>query len=109
MQRGLRGLPIGPNCADRSEPGSRERPAFSRNGPKPARAYSGNSQIGDGYATPAVVGGRLYVLGNRGMENEFVQALSGAGRQDDLDDAPRAMSESQSGAALSDGPVHTHS
>jgi len=32
--------------------------------------------IGDGYATPAVAGARLYLLGNRGMENEFVQALS---------------------------------
>src|SRR5436309_5017036 len=32
--------------------------------------------IGDGYATPSVVGARLYVLGNRGMENEFIQALS---------------------------------
>lgn len=32
--------------------------------------------IGDGYSTPAVVGTRLYVLSNRGFENEFVQALS---------------------------------
>jgi outer membrane protein assembly factor BamB len=32
--------------------------------------------IGDGYATPAVAGGRVYVLSNRGMDNEFVQALS---------------------------------
>src|SRR5437773_8860217 len=32
--------------------------------------------IGDGYATPAVVGTRLYLLGNRGMDNEFVQALA---------------------------------
>src|SRR6266478_301038 len=32
--------------------------------------------IGDGYATPAVVGARLYMLSNRGMDNEFVQALS---------------------------------
>src|SRR5271169_2838048 len=34
------------------------------------------SDIGDGYGTPAVVGGRLFVMSNRGMENEFVQALS---------------------------------
>jgi outer membrane protein assembly factor BamB len=34
------------------------------------------SDIGDGYATPAVVGGRVYLLANRGMDNEFVQALS---------------------------------
>ena len=32
--------------------------------------------IGDGYSAPAVVGGRLYLLSNRGMDNEFVQALS---------------------------------
>jgi outer membrane protein assembly factor BamB len=32
--------------------------------------------IGDGYATPSVSGGRIYVLGNRGMDQEFVQALS---------------------------------
>ena len=32
--------------------------------------------IGDGYATPAVVGTRIYTLSNRGMENEFAQALS---------------------------------
>ena len=32
--------------------------------------------IGDGYATPSVVGNRIYVLGNRGLDNEFVQALS---------------------------------
>jgi outer membrane protein assembly factor BamB len=32
--------------------------------------------IGDGYSTPAVAGNRLYVMSNRGMDNEFVQALS---------------------------------
>jgi outer membrane protein assembly factor BamB len=32
--------------------------------------------IGDGYSTPAVVGARIYLMSNRGMENEFVQALS---------------------------------
>src|SRR5947209_20107698 len=32
--------------------------------------------IGDGYGTPAVVGGRIFVISNRGMENEFIQALS---------------------------------
>lgn len=34
------------------------------------------NDIGDGYATPSVVGERIYVIGNRGMENEYVQALS---------------------------------
>ena len=32
--------------------------------------------IGDGFSTPAVVGTRIYLMSNRGMENEFVQALS---------------------------------
>jgi outer membrane protein assembly factor BamB len=32
--------------------------------------------IGDGYSTPSVVGDRLYLISNRGMGNEFVQALS---------------------------------
>jgi len=34
------------------------------------------SDIGHGYATPSVAGSRVYVLGNRGMDNEYVQALS---------------------------------
>jgi outer membrane protein assembly factor BamB len=34
------------------------------------------SDLGDGYSTPSVVGTRIYLMGNRGMENEFVQARS---------------------------------
>src|ERR1043165_4153260 len=32
--------------------------------------------IGDGYATPAVAGSRLYVMANRGLQDELVQAPS---------------------------------
>jgi len=32
--------------------------------------------IGDGYATPSVAGDRVYVLSNRGTDNEFAEALS---------------------------------
>jgi outer membrane protein assembly factor BamB len=32
-------------------------------------------EIGSGYSTPAVVGERLYVLSNKGVDEEFVQAL----------------------------------
>jgi len=32
--------------------------------------------VGSGYSTPAVVRDRLYLLGNTGLENEFVEALS---------------------------------
>lgn len=31
--------------------------------------------IGSGYSTPAIVGDRLYLLSNQGMEDEFVKAL----------------------------------
>jgi len=34
------------------------------------------NDIGDGFSTPAVVGTRIYLMSNRGMQNEFVQALS---------------------------------
>lgn len=34
------------------------------------------NDIGDGYSTPVVVGSRIYVMSNRGMDNEYVQALS---------------------------------
>jgi outer membrane protein assembly factor BamB len=34
------------------------------------------NEIGDGYSTPAVVGARIYLMSNVGLENEFVQALS---------------------------------
>ena len=34
------------------------------------------SNIGDGYSTPSVVGSRIYLMGNRGMDNEFVLALA---------------------------------
>ncbi len=32
--------------------------------------------IGEGYSTPAIMGDKLYILGNRGMDDEFVLALS---------------------------------
>ena len=35
--------------------------------------------IGSGYSTPAVVGDRLYLLSNQGLDNEFVQALDAKG------------------------------
>ena len=34
------------------------------------------NDIGDGYSTPAIVGKRIYLMSNIGMDNEFVQALS---------------------------------
>src|SRR4051812_37722245 len=34
------------------------------------------SELGRGYATPAVSGDRLFVLGSQGTDKEFVEALS---------------------------------
>lgn len=34
------------------------------------------NDIGDGFSTPSVVGTRIYLMSNRGMENEYVLALS---------------------------------
>ncbi len=34
--------------------------------------------IGDGYSTPAVVGDRIYVISNEGVDDEYVQCLSTA-------------------------------
>lgn len=34
--------------------------------------------LGTGYSTPAIAGDRIYLLGNDGLENEFVRALSAA-------------------------------
>lgn len=33
-------------------------------------------EIGDGYSTPAVVGERLFLISNQGIDNEYVHALS---------------------------------
>ncbi len=35
-----------------------------------------NKDIGDGYSTVAVAGDRIYALSSRGLDNEYVQALS---------------------------------
>lgn len=34
------------------------------------------NDVGDGYSTPAVADGKVYLLGNGGLENEFLLALS---------------------------------
>jgi outer membrane protein assembly factor BamB len=33
------------------------------------------TDVGDGYSTPAVVGDKVYLMGNQGTDDEFVQAL----------------------------------
>jgi outer membrane protein assembly factor BamB len=34
------------------------------------------NDLGDGYSTPVVVGNRIYMMSNHGMDNEFVHAIS---------------------------------
>lgn len=48
---------------------------WPKEGPK--QLWQANN-IGGGYSTPAVVGEQLFVLGNEGLENEFVKALATA-------------------------------
>src|SRR6185369_5989269 len=46
---------------------------WAKEGPK--LVWQAND-LGDGFSTPSVAGSRIYLMSNRGMENEFVQALS---------------------------------
>ena len=34
------------------------------------------NDLGSGYATPVIAGGRIYVMSNKGVEDEFVSALN---------------------------------
>jgi outer membrane protein assembly factor BamB len=52
---------------------------WPKNGPKLLWQLN---DIGDGYGAPAISGKRVYLVSNKGMDNEFVQALSvGDGKQ----------------------------
>src|SRR5438270_589986 len=47
-------------------------PEWPKDGPKLVWQIK---SLGEGFSTPAVAGGRIYVLGNKGMDDEFIQAL----------------------------------
>lgn len=34
------------------------------------------NDLGSGYATPSIVGGRIFLMSNKGLEDEFVNALA---------------------------------
>src|SRR6185503_15115869 len=55
--------------------------------------------IGSGYSTPSVVGERLYLNSNEGMDNEFVLAL-------DAKDGKRAWSTKLGKVGPNDGPQY---
>src|SRR5438067_7134197 len=46
---------------------------WPKDGPKLHWKVTG---LGSGYSTPAIVADRLYLLGNEGLENEFVEAAA---------------------------------
>ena len=47
--------------------------AWPKEGPK---LLWQNKEVGGGYGTPAIVGETIYIVGNEGMDNEFLLALS---------------------------------
>ena len=57
---------------DGVSPESGLRKEWPEGGPKLLWQTKG---LGDGYSTPSVAGGRLYLLSNKGVEDEFVQCL----------------------------------
>lgn len=56
-------------------------------------------EIGSGYSTPAVVGERLYVISNKGMDDEFVLAL-------DVKDGKQAWSTRVGKVGVNKGPQY---
>jgi outer membrane protein assembly factor BamB len=68
--------PIGRNGAVRSANGISRETSLLKEWPKEGpRLLWQFKDIGFGYSTPAVVGERLYLLSNTGLDDEFVQAL----------------------------------
>lgn len=55
---------------------SQEKGLLQRWPPEGPKLLWKATDIGSGYSTPAVVGDRLYLLANEGLENEFVAAIS---------------------------------
>ena len=82
MGIGLCLMPLGTRAADWPQWRGPQRNGISaetgllaewpKEGPKPVWQVK---DIGSGYSTPSVVGDRLYLLSNQGLDNEFVQAL----------------------------------
>ena len=67
---------IGPSGEDRTGTASRRKRGCWRKWPADGpKLLWQKKDVGEGYATPAVVGQRIYLLSNKGMDDEFVQAL----------------------------------
>jgi outer membrane protein assembly factor BamB len=52
--------------------------AWPKEGPKLVWKATG---LGDGYSTPSIAGGRIYVMGTKGGQQEFVFCLDDSGKQ----------------------------
>ena len=60
-----------------------------------------SKELGDGYGTPSIVAGRIYVLGNDGLEDEFVQGrLDAASGQQICGESESAKSAIRSKARI---------
>ena len=69
--------PTGRNGAAPPATASRRKPACSKNGPPKAPSCLWQKDgLGDGYSTPSIVGDRIFLINNKGLEDEFVQCLS---------------------------------
>ena len=58
-------------------------------------------ELGDGYSTPAIANGRIFLINNQGLENEYVQALAVKDGEPALANASRQRRQTGPGAAVS--------
>ena len=65
------------------------------------------NDIGDGYSTPAVVGTRIYLMGNRAWRTSLFKLIS-SGWKIYLDHTCRQRRQPEAGSELPEGPVHSH-
>ena len=64
--------------------------------------------IGSGYSTPSVVGDRLYLLSNQGLDNEFVQALDAKDGKQVWSQTDRQGRQPGPAAELPGGEINAH-
>ena len=67
------------------------------------------TDVGSGYSTPSVAGGRIYLLGNQGMDDEFVQARNEQDGKSRLVDAYRQSWQPRPTTAISWRTIDTDS
>ena len=69
--------PIGRNGVDRDRNGISQETGLLKEWPAEGPKLLWQAiDIGDGYSTPSIEGKRLYLISNKGMEDEYVQCLT---------------------------------